>query len=100
MAQTLAQRVTAEIDGEVVVFLIGMRINRARKIHKWLPVAMAMPRMIRELFAKPSSGFLGTHSWFGRTTIMLQYRRSFDDLERYAKDKSLNHFPAWVAFNR
>ena len=100
MAQTLAQRVTAEIDGEVVVFLIGMRINRARKIHKWLPVAMAMPRMIRELFAKPSSGFLGTHSWFGRTTIMLQYWRSFDDLERYAKDKSLNHFPAWVAFNR
>jgi Domain of unknown function (DUF4188) len=40
---------TARIDGELVVFLIGMRINRLWKCIKWLPVARAMPRMIREL---------------------------------------------------
>ena len=83
-----------------MIFLIGMRINRLWKIHKWLPVALAMPRMLRELFSDRSSGFLGAHSWFGRTTIMLQYWRSFDHLERYAKDKSRQHFPAWAAFNR
>jgi len=100
MPQVVAERVTASIDGDIVVFLIGMRINRLWKIHKWLPVALAMPRMVRELYADPSSGFLGAHAWFGITTVMLQYWRSFDHLERYAKDRSQQHLPAWAAFNR
>ncbi len=100
MARILAERVTAEIDGEVAVFLIGVRINRPWKIHKWLPVTLAMPRMLRELYADPSSGFLGAHFWLGLTTVILQYWRSFDHLERYAKDRSRQHLPAWTAFNR
>lgn len=28
------QRLTAEIDGDFVVFLIGMRVNRLWKVHK------------------------------------------------------------------
>lgn len=100
MAEILKQRLTAEIEGEVVVFLIGMRINKFWKVHKWLPVMLAMPRMVQELFANPSLGFLGAHSWFGNPTIMVQYWRSFEDLEQYAKDKSREHLPAWAAFNR
>ena len=100
MPQVVAERVTASIDGDIVVFRIGMRINRLWKIHKWLPVALAMPRMVRELYADPSSGFLGAHAWFGITTVMLQYWRSFDHLETYAKDRSQQHLPAWTAFNR
>lgn len=100
MTEVVAQRMTAAVEGEVVVFLIGMRINRPWKIHKWLPVVRAMPRMLRELYADPASGFLGAHSWFGRTTVMLQYWKSFDHLERYAKDRSRAHLPAWAAFNR
>jgi hypothetical protein len=100
MPQVVAERVTASIDGDIVVFLIGMRINRLWKIHKWLPVALAMPRMVRELYADPSSGFLGAHAWFGITTVMLQYWRSFDHLETYAKDRSQQRLPAWAAFNR
>jgi hypothetical protein len=100
MTEVVAQRMTAAVDGEVVVFLIGMRINRLWKVHKWLPVASAMPRMLRELYADPASGFLGAHSWFGRTTVMLQYWKSFEHLEHYAKDRSRAHLPAWAAFNR
>ncbi|MGH8849578.1 MAG: DUF4188 domain-containing protein [Casimicrobiaceae bacterium] len=100
MAKINAQRMTAEIEGDVVVFLIGMRINRFWKVHRWLPVAMAMPRMLRELQANPDSGFLGGASWIGNPTIMVQYWRSFDDLERFARDASLAHRPAWAAFNR
>lgn len=100
MAKVLTERLTAEIDGEVVVFLIGMRINTIWKIHKWLPVALAMQRMLAELSADPDSGFLGVHSWAGRTTIALQYWRSFEHLERYAKDRTRTHLPAWAAFNR
>ena len=100
MANIIAQRMTAQIDGEVVVFLIGMRVNRLWKIHKWLPVALAMPRMLRELGAHPDSGFLGFHQWFGNPTIALQYWRSFDHLVRYAKDAQRPHRSAWAAFNR
>jgi hypothetical protein len=100
MANVIADRMTARVDGEIVVFLIGMRINRFWKIHKWLPVALAMPRMLRELKEDPLSGFLGVESWIGNPTIALQYWRSFEDLERYAKDSARLHRPAWATFNR
>jgi hypothetical protein len=41
MNRIVKERVTARIDGEIVVFLIGMRINRFWKVHKWWPVAAA-----------------------------------------------------------
>jgi hypothetical protein len=100
MTRICAERMTARLDGEIVVFLIGMRINRFWKVHKWLPVARAMPRMIAELAAAPEHGFLGAEQWFGNPTIMLQYWRSFEELERYAKNRSAQHLPAWAAFNR
>jgi hypothetical protein len=100
MTRIHAERVTARIDGEIVVFLIGMRINRFWKVHKWLPVARAMPRMIAELAAAPEHGFLAAEQWLGNPTIMLQYWRSFEALERYAKNRLAQHLPAWAAFNR
>ncbi len=100
MANVLAKRMTAQVEGEFVVFLIGMRVNRFWKIHKWLPVVLAMPRMIRELEADPTSGFLGVQAWFGNPSIMVQYWRSFDHLEQYAKARDKTHWPAWVAFNK
>jgi hypothetical protein len=99
MTTIRAERMTARIDGEVIVFLIGMRINRLWKVHKWLPVARAMPRMIKELSTQREHGFLGAEQWLGNPTIMLQYWRSFEALERYAKNRSAQHLPAWAAFN-
>ena len=100
MAEIRAERLTAEVDGEFVVFLVGMRINRFWKIHQWMPVARAMSRMIEELLADPGAGYLGGNSWVGRTTVFIQYWRSFEDLERYAKAADRVHRPAWAAFNR
>jgi hypothetical protein len=91
-------RTTAELDGDFVVFLIGMRVNRWWKPHKWLPVFLAMPRMLRELYRNPDLGFLGAQSWFGRNSIMVQYWRSFDHLHRYARSRDHAHLPAWSAF--
>lgn len=100
MNRIVTERVTARIDDEIVVFLIGMRINRLWKVHKWWPLVTAMPRMLRELAADRDSGFLGVESWFGNPTIAVQYWRSFEHLERYAKDSARLHRPAWAAFNR
>jgi len=94
------ERLTATLDGSFVVFLIGMRMNQPWLVHKWLPVAMAMPRMIRELRAQAGSGFLHAETWLGRTTIMVQYWRSLEQLLAYAHARDAAHLPAWRAFNR
>ena len=95
----IAERMTAQIEGSFVVFLIGMRINKPLRIWAWLPVTRAMPRMIDELHASPaSSGFLG-HSALGAFTFV-QYWRSFAHLEAYARAPDQQHWPAWNAFNR
>ena len=73
---------TADIDGDFVVFIIGMRINKFWKPHKWLPVFLAMPRMLKELQRQPESGFLGSTS---AGFAIIQYWRSFDHLEAYAR---------------
>ena len=93
-------RMCAEIEGEPVVFLIGMRFNKLWKIHKWLPVVLAMPKMLKELAQNPQIGFLGETTWFGITTISLQYWQSVADLQAYAKNRDLYHLPAWAAYNR
>ena len=59
MGRLFAERMTGELDGDFVVFLIGLRINKPWMVHKWLPVFLAMPRMIKELKANPELGFLG-----------------------------------------
>jgi len=97
MAKVAAKRLTAKIEGDFVVFLIGLRINKPWKLHKWLPVFQAMPRMIRELERHPESGFLGHIMSLG---VIVQYWRSFEHLEAYARDANQLHWPAWVAFNK
>jgi hypothetical protein len=96
-----AGRRVARLDGDFVVFLIGMRINRPWRPHKWLPVLKAMRPMIRELEADPGSGFLGaTQGLLAGGPALVQYWRSFEDLERYARARDAFHLPAWRAFNQ
>lgn len=94
------EKLTAHIEGEFVVFLIGMRINQFWKVHKWLPVVRAMGRMLPELYRQPALGLLHHEMWFGRTLILVQYWRSMDQLMDYAKARDSQHLPAWQAFNK
>ena len=43
---------------------VGMRVNNLLKVHKWLPVARAMPRTIKELYRQPELGFIHSEKWF------------------------------------
>ena len=52
MAKIFAGRYSATIEGPFVVFLIGMRVNQLWALHKWVPVARAMPPMLKELMAE------------------------------------------------
>ena len=93
----IPQRMTVEFDGDFVVFLIGTRINKPWKVRSWWPVLRAMRAMLKELDANPDLGCLGhTFGW----PVIVQYWRSFDHLERYAKSRDHLHLPAWHRFNR
>ena len=93
-------RLTAKMDGNFVLFLIGMRINQPLKVHKWMPVFFAMPRMINELKRQPELGLIHAEAWFSRTIIVVQYWRSLEQLLAYAKNPDAGHLPAWKAFNK
>ena len=95
MSEVHTDRVTAELEGDFVVFRIGMRINTLWKVHRWLPVVRAMPAMLDELEADPESGLLGYDFKPGiRNQELVQYWRSFEALRDYALDSSRRHAPA------
>jgi hypothetical protein len=93
-------RHSAQTDEDFVVFLIGMRVNRPWKVHRWFPVATAMPRMLRWLDKHPDAGLLGWHNAWIKGPAVVQYWRSFEDLERFARDPGVLHLKAWRRFNR
>ena len=81
MAAIHAGRFTAQIEGDFVVFLIGMRINRLLLVHKWLPAARAMPRMLKELTQNKDLGMMHAEGFIGgRTVLLVQYWHTFEQL--------------------
>ncbi|MBA2961936.1 MULTISPECIES: DUF4188 domain-containing protein [Ramlibacter] len=94
-------RHTAQIDGSFVVFIIGMRINKLWAVHKWLPVATAMKPMVDHLMAHRELGLLHAENFVcWRGAGLVQYWRSFEQLERFARDPSATHLDAWKRFNK
>jgi hypothetical protein len=94
MAAPQQGRFSAEIDGDFVVFLIGARIPW------WNPIAgildlggrRGMKHMLDYLMERPEKGLLGYQ--MGLPTIV-QYWRSFDHLEAFAKEQADPHLAAW-----
>ncbi|MFZ1062500.1 MAG: DUF4188 domain-containing protein [Acidimicrobiales bacterium] len=103
MAQVNKGRYSADVGADgVVLFLIGMRINRLWQFWRWIPVFVAMPRMLAELQRQRSLGLVGKPRTFvsGRVILVWQYWQSFEKLEAYARASQNLHLPAWRAFNR
>jgi Domain of unknown function (DUF4188) len=101
MARVIPGRFTAHIEEPFVVFIIGMRVNRPLQVRKWFSTFRAMIPMLRELQENPQKGFLGAEQFFywpGATLV--QYWKSFEDLESFARDPDVSHFPAWRRFNQ
>ena len=94
-------RFTATYDGEVVVFLIGMRVNKPLAVRAWWPVFTAMPRMLKQLSQDPESGLLGYRLFITpQGPTVLQYWSSADKLLEFAGDPARDHRPAWMAYFR
>ena len=99
MAKTAGRRMTAEVDGDFVVFLIGARLNRRHPLASVLDLGgrRGMKHMLDYLVAHPEKGLLGYE--FG-LPIIVQYWRSFEHLEAFAKDAADPHLEPWRNFWR
>jgi len=101
MTEIFPGRYAGRAEKPLVLFLIGLRLNKLWAVHKWGPVVLAMPRMLAELGHNPDSGFLSARTYLsGRVVLVQQYWESFEKLLAYAHDRDAEHFPAWAAFNR
>lgn len=101
MAAIHPGRMSADPHDEVVVFMLGMRINKAWKVHRWFWIVVAMPRMLRELAQHPELGLLKVHNGLlSGHPVVVCYFRSPEHLYRFAKDPTNTHLDAWRRFNR
>lgn len=94
MAPIHRDRMRAEIDGDFVVFLIGARFDVRHPIRTFLDLGgrRGMKSMLDHLVAHPEKGLLGFT--MGYPTIV-QYWRSFEHLEAFARDRDDPHLAAW-----
>ena len=94
-------RFTVETDEPFVVFMAGVRVNNFFAFRKWVPAVVSIIPMVRTLMKHRSIGLIGIQPfvhWLGVGSI--QYWRSFEDLERFARSKIDPHLPAWRRFNK
>jgi hypothetical protein len=101
MAQIRSGRFSAELDGDFVVLLIGPRFNKPWLLPKILGDLggrrRGMKAMLDELVAHPEKGLLGYRMGF---PTIVQYWRSFEHLEAFARDPDDLHRPTWLEYFR
>lgn len=94
-------RFTAHTDDPFVLFMIGMRLNRLSAIRKAFYVAKEFTKMRRELEKDPQKGLLGGRTiLYARGLGMVQYWRSYEDLESWARSSADAHMPGWRGYNQ
>ena len=99
MGQIAGRRMTAEIDGDFVVFLIGARLDKLHPVRSFLDLGgrRGMKHMLDYLVAHPDRGLLGYQMGL---PVIVQYWRSFEHLEAFARDDGDPHLEVWRRYWR
>lgn len=99
MGEVAGRRMTVEIDGDFVVFLIGARFDKFHLARSLMDLGgrRGMKHMLDYLVAHPEKGLLAYE--MGIPTIV-QYWRSFEQLEAFARDKEDPHLDVWRQYWR
>jgi Domain of unknown function (DUF4188) len=94
MTKRVAGRQAAELEGDFVVFLIGAQpdVRHPLRTFRDLGARRGMKHMLDYLTAHPEKGLLAYE--MGLPTIV-QYWRSFDHLEAFARNDDDPHTAAW-----
>jgi Domain of unknown function (DUF4188) len=93
-------RWTAALDGDFVVFLIGADVREGEQEGPAAALLAAMIDMLAELETDPTKGLLGYQVFGVLGGVIVQYWRSFEALEAYAKNPAAKHAPVWQSWNR
>ncbi|MFH0521271.1 DUF4188 domain-containing protein [Streptomyces sp. M41] len=101
-AKPVLGRTTADTEGDVVVLLIGMRINHFWAVHEWGLVMVSMFRMLAALAKDPGRGLLSKVMLTAspRTYYIVQYWESKEKLYAYAHTPEMLHHRMWALLNR
>jgi hypothetical protein len=91
-------RMTVKCEGDFVLFLIGIRFNKLTS--KAADMGKYMDQIEKELSEHPELGCLGSESYVGSnteasTTLLVQYWKSTDHLEKYAQSSTNSHYHPW-----
>jgi Monooxygenase af470-like len=100
VADIVRGRHMAEIDGDFVVFLIGGRFSLRHPIRTFRDLGGrrgGMRAMLDHLVAHPEKGLLG---YTMGLPVIVQYWRSFEHLENFARDQSDLHAKTWREYYR
>ena len=101
MNKVVAGRMSADVEGDFVIFLIGMRFNRPWHLIKSMFAFTAMPRMLAYLRRRPELGLMHAMLVFGADgPMVVQYWRSVEQLEEFARSTAAPHHPAWKTWSR
>ena len=94
MAQAAGRRMAAEIDGDFVVFLIGASPSKLHLVRSLIDLGgrRGMTHMLDYLVAHPEKGLLGYQMGL---PVIVQYWRSFEHLEAFARDADDPHLAVW-----
>ncbi len=95
------QRMTAEVEGEFLVFVVELRIHQWWRFRKWYPAVRAMTKMLVELLEKPEFGLMHYEYWFVfRRQVFLMYWRSYEHMHDWVLNKDATHIAGWKMLNR
>ena len=94
MTQLAGRRMAAEIDGDFVVFLIGASPSKLHLVRSLIDLGgrRGMKHMLDYLVAHPEKGLLGYQMGL---PVIVQYWRSFEHLEAFARDADDPHLAVW-----
>jgi hypothetical protein len=94
MGQAAGRRMAAEIDGDFVVFLIGASPSKLHLVRSLIDLGgrRGMRHMLDYLVAHPEKGLLGYQMGL---PVIVQYWRSFEHLEAFARDADDPHLAVW-----
>lgn len=88
-------RWTATVDGDFVVFIIGATVRNPFRAVRALPLLGEMNKMLADLQKDPEKGLLAYQRHGGPFGVTVQYWRSFEALEAFARSTQDRHARVW-----
>jgi hypothetical protein len=93
-------RWTVEVDGDFVIFIIGAKVRNPRSAVRSLRLLASMGTMLKHLEQHPEKGLLAARIPKSPFPPIVQYWRSFDHLEAFARDPDDPHAKVWREWMR